>query len=298
MTSSRSSFLLILIALTFGVFELHANMLSQEIAGREKEKGKKKKAKARTDHGQTLSTMSYETLKRKKDEYIKNGDLYNASKYLEEMIRICDDHKEKQPVMIELGDVWFKQQDHKHAVRVYEEFVTLYPGSQKVGYALSQAIESSYQQILSQDRDQTRTEDTLKLIDSFMERKDVFAEYAPRVLEIQRKCLQRLFESEMNVANFYVSRGNFKAASRRFENITKKFGATLPDVQPQVLEFKITLADAQHDQLTATQARIELAQKFPTSSLGKQYANELPSLQIQLASLEQKPQTTSSSALV
>lgn len=262
-----------------------APMLSQEIADREK---KKKRKQRNREYGDTLSTMSYEQLKKAKNELLARRDYFNAVKYLEEMVRVCDDHIERQAVMLELGDTWFADKDYKHALRVYKDFGTLYPGSKHVGRALAQAIECSFHSTLSYDRDQTQTEETLTLIQQFREIQHLFAESKEQVDATERQCFNLLFESEMGVARTYLILGNFKSAQKRIENVIKKFGTQVPFGQPRILEFKIDLAHAQKNPLDATKYQIELAQLFPEYTTSKLLIPQLPDLKLQLAVLEKE----------
>lgn len=279
---------LLSLALCTAVSDLYAPMLSQEIADRE-QKRKKKKVKLKDRDGNTISTMSYEDLKKNKEALLGSGDEYTAAKYLEEMLRICEDHAEKQVLMLELADLWYTHKNYQLAQKVYEDFEMLYPGSDKTGLALCREIECSYQQINSVDRDQTPTEDTLKLCERFMERKDAFSqEQVQKVQDIEQQARKRLFESEMYIANFYLKRSNFKSAQKRITTLEKRF-LTLPlAIEPDILNFKIQLAHAQNDHMLALQLKIELAEKYPQESTAQPFVATLSDLKVQLAQLSQK----------
>ncbi|MCG6537450.1 MAG: outer membrane protein assembly factor BamD, partial [Syntrophales bacterium LBB04] len=184
----------------------------------------------------------------------------------------------------------------KHAARVYEHFTELYPGSEKVEYALYRAIDCSFHQISNADRDQTDTEKTLALVNKFLERSDLFSNYLPQVTEIGTKCKERLFESEMNVFSFYVGRGNFKSAQHRLENITKVYTPQLPNIEPQILHLKIELAQATNDTEGLIKTRIELAEKFPENSFAKPLVTQLPQLKLELAALTKPAEVSTTQA--
>lgn len=266
-----------------------APMLSQDIQKRQKEKKKVvKKAQDRT--GKTVSTMPYDQLKAKKELVVKDKDFFSAIKYLEEMIRICENHAEKQELMLELGQYWFDRKEYKQAQRLYKDFKDLYPGSDHIGLVMRREIECSFAQLLSYDRDQTLTQDVLKLCSEFMERKQVFAEHVPAIVDIEKQCRQRLFEHEIGVAEFYLFRGNFIAAQKRIDIITKQFGGTSFVVEPHALDFKIRLAQATNDNFSAMKYKVELAQKYPEDAKALPFVASLPDLKLELAALEKSQQ--------
>jgi outer membrane assembly lipoprotein YfiO len=243
-----------LILLLFGTtLPLAANMLSREIADNKK----KKKVKIKDREGNTITTMPYEKLKKNKNELLVQGDELTAIKYLEEMVKICPDHEEKQDVMLELAGLWYKHKEYAFAQRVYEDFEMLYPGSDYVGFSLARGIECAFNQLYSSDRDQSQTEQTLKLIDRFMERKDAFSDYVDQVVEIEKKCHARLFESEINIANFYLKGGNIKSAQQRIDTLQKRFEDERAVIEPAGLEFKIRLARETNDK---ADLKVQLAQ--------------------------------------
>ena len=266
-------------------------MLAKEVQQRKKQEKKKVvKNKDRKGDGTTISTMTYDQLEARKNELVKQKDFFNAIKYLEEMIKICEDHREKQELMLELGEYWVQRQEYKFALRLYKNFKDLYPGSEHIGFVLRREIECSFAQLLTYDRDQTNTQDTLKLCEEFMEYKNIFAEHVQAVVDIEKQCRQRLFEHEMYVAEFYLFRGNFKAAQKRIDTIGKQFNGTSFVVEPPALEFKIRLAQANDDMLSATKYKIELAQKYPQHTKALPFVASLPDLKLELAMLE-APQT-------
>ena len=278
-----------------------APLLSQQVANRERKK--KKVAKIKDRDGNTISTMPLETLKKIKDRLMGQKDLFTAAKYLEEMVKVCDDHVQKQALMLELGDAWYEQKDYKHAQRVYEEFGLLYPGSDNVGLAFSREIECSFHQLLSYDRDQTQTEKTLELCERFFERKDVFAEHMPLVLDIQEKTQRRYFDHELGIARDYLRRNNIKAAQHRISTIHdavgKRFSEQITVFEPEVYDFKIQLAQAMADSANELKLKIELAQKYPDNKIAIPFVTELPDLKLQLAALDKSktaPAITSSTS--
>lgn len=128
-----------------------------------------------------ISQSGYAELQEVKEIHkaAKNWDL--ASKYLHRMIVLCDNINEKAILIIELADILFLQQKYDDAIKWYTEFTQLYPGNKHLEYASYKAIVCSSKKILSSDRDQSPTEKTLELTDTFLKRSDIFQKYRQEV---------------------------------------------------------------------------------------------------------------------
>src|SRR5205085_11210694 len=146
-----------------------------------------------------------------------------------QMIKLCDDVTVIGEHLLEIADLLCLEGLFEKAAQKYAEYVALYPGGEKVEYALFKAIENSFACTLSNDRDQTKTEETLALAEAFL-KQDHLNTYSSQVVEIRDKCYQKLAESELNICAFYVQRGRLKPAEKRLTTIRDTWLSKLPDI--------------------------------------------------------------------
>lgn len=186
--------------------------------------------------------MTYDELKEAKDRHKAAKNIDTALKYLDRLIKLCEDPNEIGELMLEFGDLLFDDGKFDKAGTIYNEFTQLYPGNKKTEYALYRAIVCTSKKISSPDRDQTKTEETIALIDKFLARPDAFTEYKEEVEKIRNECHKTLIESEFNVYSFYFNQESYKAAGNRLEHIRKEWLPKLPEIEDKLLECEIALA--------------------------------------------------------
>lgn len=194
----------------------------------------------------TYKEMPYEELERVKNKLIATGNADVAIKYLEQMIKICTDVRIIGELLLETGDLFFNNGLFKKAALVYSEFTTLYPGHEKIEFALYRGVISSFNCCLSSDRDQTKTEETIVLANTFLSAAH-FTEHREEVLTIRSQCYDKLIESELNICQFYLKRGNLKAANKRLTSIREKWLAIVPSSLVAVLDVEIKIAEQEGD---------------------------------------------------
>jgi outer membrane assembly lipoprotein YfiO len=192
----------------------------------------------------TLSTMNFDELKEKKDECLKNNDMETAIKYLDRMMHLKTDLNELKSLMLEMAQMLFDKKDYAKASQMFNKFALLYPGSDEVELAMYQAIISNSNLMLDAEHDQSKTIETKELAQAFLERPS-FTHYKKEVEIIAKQCDERLLESDINVFNFYMSRGNYVAANTRLEGIKKDFSSKpMPDITTRLACLDKCYADA------------------------------------------------------
>lgn len=204
-----------------------------------KKRMRKKSTKKKIE--KKIDAKNYDELVEAKDRHIANGSTIGAIKYLEQMIKLCNDITKLAQHLLELADLYFIDGDFKKAARLYTEFATLYPGNEKMEYALYRAICSSYALILSSDRDQTKTEETVGLTEIFLIQ-DHFVTYKEEVKQIQHQCYQQLATSECNICSFYLTRDRFTAVEKRLKKIRENWLPKLPSLETEIIALETQLA--------------------------------------------------------
>jgi outer membrane protein assembly factor BamD len=227
----------------------------------------------------TYKDFTYEKLEVEKTKRTEQQDYSTAIKYAEQMIKKClpDDPNyvvKVSALLLEIADLLFKDSQYLKASQRYAEFAALNPGSDQIEYALYRAIESSSFCLNIADRDQTKTEETLALADSFL-KQDHFTTYASQVNAIRHTCLTRLIESELSICSFYMRRQRLQSAEKRIMSIrlNESYKAILEVSAPlaqeilmleNTLEEKKSLLQQQtkHIQLVENKRTKKMAERF------------------------------------
>jgi outer membrane protein assembly factor BamD len=123
---------------------------------------------------------------------------------------------------LKVGDCHFLKKEYVEAIAAYEEFKKTHPSHEEIPYVQFQIGMSHFNQMLSLDRDQTRTKKALTsfeyLIASYPS--SLFTEKAREKVDV---CKKRLADHEFYIGNFYYKQGRFEAAVSRFEGLLEKF---------------------------------------------------------------------------
>lgn len=212
----------------------------------------------------TVRKMNFAELEEFKNRCLERKDTYNAIKTLERMVPLCTDLEKLKYILIELADLLFDDGKLESSFKMYREFVRYYPGNEKVEYAQYKAILCKFYLMNDAERDQSNTRDTIEFANKFLEREDIFTTYSKEVRTIRSHCHQRLFESEVNVFEFYCNRGRYKSAQTRLANIRKDFMAITPAVEPYILTLEMNLAKEMNNATIADEKQKELNERFPT----------------------------------
>ena len=200
-------------------------------------------AKNLTNQTKTLSKMNFNELKAAKEVLLSKKDKQTAIKYVERMLKMCEDIAMISDLTIELADLYFDIGELAPAEILFTEFSRLYPGSNSIEYASYKAILCSFYATLNAERDQSKTHHTISLADSFIERKDIFNKYTNEVLTIRTTCYKKAIESEVNIFNFYVNRGKIVSAQNRLKNVRKDWLTKFPEIEMQLTQMEIQLED-------------------------------------------------------
>jgi len=207
-----------------------------------KSSGKKPKRKTARD-------MTYEELKVMKDKRIAESNWDGAMIYLERMMKCCDNLSEMATILLDMADVLFNTGLYDKASKIYQELIHLYPGHERIEYALYRAVDCSFKCIFSAERDQTKTEETIKLADEFLARRDIFSTYVDAVEDIRTQCYQTLTLHDINVCLFYLKRGSVEAARKRLDHITKTWQPYLAAFQSDINYITQALANPEEAEL-------------------------------------------------
>lgn len=238
-----------------------------ESEGTKKPKNKKQKNSVKKPSRKLLSEMTFDEVIVSKDRVMAGKNYISGIKYIERALKLNDDINETEKLLIEYADTLYICQRYEKASRSYNELANLYPGSDKVEYALYQAVVCSSMLILDAERDQSKTQETIELADQFLQRADIFTEYKAKVEAIKEKAIRTLVQSEFNVYQFFVNSYEYSQAQHRLDGIRKDWLTKLPDLEPEILVLECNLAEKQNKLDIITEKKKELQDKFPQATI-------------------------------
>ena len=139
---------------------------------------------------------------------------------------------------LKIADVYFDTQKYEEAASYYQDFVELHPKHADVPYAIYQNGLCSFAQIREPDQDQGPTLDTVAQFEVLLQRYPN-SDDAPAAREKLQMARNQLALHDIEIADFYLSRGNYYAAQKRYTEALTEF----PD-HTLHLETLSKLADA------------------------------------------------------
>lgn len=224
------------------------------------EKNDRSTARRKKAPRNTLSTMEFHELMEYKKKMVASNQKDVAVKCIERLLQICQDSTLLASLCIELADLKFDLSEYEVAIKLYTEFCTLYPGNKQVEYAEYRAILALELCTLSIDRDQTKTEETIARCKKFLTR-TTFNTYKDEVTIIQKRCYQKLVESELQICHFYlnnkVATSSFVDVDNRIETIRSAYLPYTPESEPLILAFETSCAEKRMDSEILQQKQTE-----------------------------------------
>lgn len=160
--------------------------------------------------------------------YKEAMELFDRKKY-EEAVAAFQELNAKYPLSkyavpakLKVADSYFYDEKYPEAISAYREFEKLHPTNENIPYAIFQIGMSYFNQVLTIDRDQTATMNAAtefsRLISRFPDSK-----YTVNARESLATSRNNLAENGFYVGDFYYRKGNFKAATERFEALIRVY---------------------------------------------------------------------------
>lgn len=180
---------------------------------------------------------------------------------LEQMEVTVQDVQRLREVRLELCDAYFNEKLFDRAYQAYSQYAQFYPGDTYREYAEYKAILCSFYSTLEPDRDQTKTKNTVALIDTFLNRAEQknSVNFVSEVAELKRTCFLKMAEHDLLVLDFYLKKKNTTAARGRIATINKEYPLIAHVLEPRILEREITIAQLTKDAPGMQRAKTRLA---------------------------------------
>ncbi len=164
---------------------------------------------------------------------IKMGNELLSQERYEEALTNFNQLKNKYPynklaleAELQIANIQFLRESYIEAENAYKLFKEFHPKYSKIDFVTFRIAMSMYQQLPNSiDRDLNIAEDAqiyFKQVYSSYPKSD----YAASAKEHEIKCQTKIVRNIYYIANFYLKRGNFLSALRRFNDILSKYPNT------------------------------------------------------------------------
>lgn len=165
---------------------------------------------------------------------------------------------------LQLGDLYFDNNDMKKAARAYRIYIKFYPGNKKdLDYAKYKEILCRFYMCLKPPLDQTKTYRTLALANEYLEQPDNM--YKQEVSAIRRNCYEYIFEYEASIVVF-----NAKAkqpTQERLSDLKKELKPVINEFELKIIDLEIALAEIESKPELLAQKKAERATRLPEGSM-------------------------------
>lgn len=231
-----------------------------------KQKKSKKTNTASFFSSKSLKDMTFEELKTRKESYVASKNYETALKYADQMITVAPDAAQRCVCEFDRAEILRHGGELTKAVEAYGEFVQTYPGDAQAEFASYQQISCSFNLTLDSERDQSQTKHTVELANNFLNRES-YKEHRAQVEAIKESCLEKLFESEMNIVHYHLKMNDLLAADQRIRCIKEEFGQKMPTLEFQTMNLELELAQLAKNTEKVTEITALIKEKYPTGSM-------------------------------
>ncbi len=197
------------------------------------------------------------------------------------MIATGGDQEELRKVTLELAEYFLKIGHYEKAQKHAADYQVLYPGTAQATHASYIAVKAHFNDLLSADRDQTKTHATLELAQNFIKKHEHATEldartkdYVDQVKKMNDACYQKLVQSEVHIINSYLGKFAYMqkeapllSAQSRLAYVKEKLLPHAKNLEPDIISLEITLAQAANKPEVVSQKEQELTDKFPMHKL-------------------------------
>ena len=198
-------------------------------------------------------------------EYAKNiDDTDLVFKCFFHLMAIAKQQVTLKKYKLDLADYCFTLQDYPKASICYEEFFILFPGSQEAEYSQYKSILCSFYLTLASDRDQTQSQKTISLIQLFLARAKN-PKFIQETKDMYTTCRKKLFEHEIHVLEYYLSKQKFISAEQRLAYIEKNF-SDIVNIDKYLTYCKNTLETVKNQATRPFMVKLNLSQALSNNS--------------------------------
>lgn len=159
------------------------------------------------------------------EQKLADEDYFDAVEVLEYFARSFPGSSRIPLVKLRTGDARYGLREYVVARSHYGTVVRDYPASDYVEEARYKIARCSYAAIYPHDRDQTETEEAIRLYEDFL-RDYPQSRFRPEVEEAVAECRERLARREFEAGRFYEKQARRRSAKIQYQYVLDRFAET------------------------------------------------------------------------
>lgn len=155
------------------------------------------------------------------NEHMADKKWFSAREYYRRLVDGYPQSPRREDAKLGIGDSYIGEDSVTSnilAINEFREFLTFFPVSRRADYAQYRIALAYSRQMLSPQRDQTATKDTIREVETFLQRYPE-SEYRDEVQALEREARDRLSQSEFEIGFFYARFNVCVGAVDRFRGI-------------------------------------------------------------------------------
>lgn len=173
-------------------------------------------------------------------------------------------------LMLKLAKIQTSLGNLEDAQKTYHSFRSLYPGHQKIKKAMYRELLTHFWTVLPPEKDQTRTEETAKLAQNFLEEFPEDTLYKDSVQQTLTTCHKNLLEGEVLRARHYLTRNKYDPSEDAVMAAHARLAYAEKEYLPKIAPTEAVLAQLQQEFNTITDDHIkEEEEDEPKEPIGK-----------------------------
>ena len=152
---------------------------------------------------------------------LENRKWFTAREYFRRLVDGYPQSAHRENAKLGIGDTYIGEDSIESnilAINEFREFLTFFPVSRRADYAQYRIGLAYSRQMLSPQRDQTATRDTIRELETFLQRFPT-SPLRPEVEALERAARDRLSQSEYEIGYFYARFNVCAGAVDRFRGI-------------------------------------------------------------------------------
>lgn len=143
-------------------------------------------------------------------------------KVIPHIITLSSDVHQIANLTLELADIHMGSGDFDAAQKLYDTFIDKYPGHEKIKDARYRQIVALWWRSLEPDRDQSLTRSMVTAARSYLRDFKEHDEQRTKVQALVALAYEKLMVHELQIAQFYVNRGDLAATQARLTYLNKE----------------------------------------------------------------------------
>ena len=204
------------------------------------------------EEGNPYEKMSPEEIYQEAKTQAQEGEFSDSATTFEEIERLFPYSEWARRGTIMAAYNYGRAKEYEKSRSAGQRFLAYYPGDKNAAYAQYLVAMSYYEQLDDRGRDQTNTVNALQELQAVTEEypDSDYARSAEMKFDL---AVNHLAAKEMEIGRYYLKRGNYTAAIKRFEFVLETYGTTkqVPEALHRLVEAYLSLGLNQQARETA-----------------------------------------------